>query len=186
MDFSLQGRRCWGAARRKPKTCGPRFQFANPERSIAMPRNRSTWKYVVDPEYAEQVCPMLWCKTKSGYIHRSDGAKRIRQHDHVWFLAHGYWPTPGTIDHKNGVPWDNRISNLRATTLRGQSLNIRHRYRDLPTGVYGRGEKFMAMHCNRCLGSYDTPEEASAVYERARAEAIAAEETKACQSTVKR
>ncbi len=158
-----------------------------------MPRNRSEWKYVVDPEYAEQVCSMRWRRDKSGYL-RTHQHGQAKMHNLVWELAYGEKPKPGTVDHKNRVPWDNRASNLRLTTLSGQQLNRRCRKRDLPPGVsFDRRRKkrpYQAMlkrhGKNASLGNFATPEEASAVYERARAEAIADEETKACQSTVKR
>jgi hypothetical protein len=158
-----------------------------------MPRNRSEWKYVVDPEYAEQVCSMSWCQSRGGYLRHSKwGGGRawsIPMHRLVWELAHGT-PIPEglVIDHINRVPWDNRVANLRLTTPKGNSLNCRQPGRDgLPHGVWKRpGKRTRPYRAQikvdgriKYLGSFATPEEASASYERARGEAIAAEEQRA-------
>ena len=164
-----------------------------------MPRNRSEWKYVVDPEYAEQVCSHPWCSNGAGYLlcRRTEGRRGLYMHRLVWQLANREQPPDGMeIDHINRIPWDNRLENLRVTTKSGNNFNTRRsKPSGLPNGVYlhrGRGRprpyysQITKAGKKRHLGSHATPEEASAVYERARAEAIADEETKACQSTVKR
>ena len=44
----------------------------------------------------------------------------------AWFYVHGRWPI-GDIDHINGVPADNAISNLREATKSQNSANMRPR-----------------------------------------------------------
>ncbi len=163
-----------------------------------MPRKRSQWMYVVDPEYAEQVCSMSWRSAAGGYLRgkSSRNEKPIYMHAIVWQLAHGSSPPPGLeIDHINRIKWDNRLSNLRLTTKSGNQFNRRHPNRtglphgvclrrDVPSRPYAAAIRIRGT--KKHLGYYETPEEASAVYEKARSEVIAKEEAKACQSTVRR
>ena len=152
--------------------------------------HRSEWKYVIDPEHAEQVCSMRWGRCSIGYLsgrHGDDG-KYVYMHRFVWELATGsVLPKGCEIDHINRIPWDNRVENLRMTTHRGNLHNVRpRRASGMPTGVtftskYRRPYWARIRDNGRSvsLGRYGTPEEASAAYERARAESIAAEECRA-------
>ena len=38
--------------------------------------------------------------------------KTYKAHRLAWFYVYGEWPKD-MIDHKNGIPWDNSINNLR-------------------------------------------------------------------------
>ena len=151
---------------------------------------RSEWRYVVDPEYAEQVCSMRWGRSSAGYLAggHGGGGKYVYMHRFVWELATGSAPIEGcVIDHINRIPWDNRIENLRMTTQSGNLHNIRPaRACGLPTGVsldrrYRRPyyARIKDNGRNVLLGRYDTPEEASAAYERARTKSISSEECRA-------
>lgn len=78
-------------------------------------------------------------------------------HRLAWFYATGEWPV-AQIDHRNRLRTDNRLSNLRESTL---TENMRNRVlakRDLPVGVYTSGDKFRVRiwseGANQDLGSY--------------------------------
>lgn len=55
----------------------------------------------------------------SGYRHVGFCGKSFKEHRLAWFYVHGRWPD-GDLDHINGKPGDNRISNLRVVN---DSLN---------------------------------------------------------------
>jgi hypothetical protein len=48
-------------------------------------------------------------------------------HRIAWLLAHGVDPAPSEIDHIDGDPLNNRISNLRLATRQQQTFNRRAR-----------------------------------------------------------
>lgn len=87
---------------------------------------------------------------------------------------------PGTgyrviVDHINRQVLDCRRSNLRIVTPSASNLNRAIKPRDLPLGVYrtarGRYEAKLKRQGQRLnLGTYDTPEQAAAAVDAARAE----------------
>lgn len=94
--------------------------------------------------------------------------EQIRLHRLAWFITHGTWPE-GQIDHIDGNKLNNAIANLRDVS---QSTNMQNRYAikrknsHLPMGVTSNGHgKFNA---NIKLGVFNTIEEASAAYMRAK------------------
>jgi hypothetical protein len=94
--------------------------------------------------------------------------KLYLSHRIVWLLKHGAWPD-GIIDHINGVEDDNRPENLREVTFRQNLRNTSRHRNGKYCGVFeARPGRWMAAirvggklyH----LGTYDTPEEAAAIY----------------------
>jgi hypothetical protein len=100
-------------------------------------------------------------------------------HRVIYSLYHGCEvPTDAMIDHLNGNPCDNRISNLRIATCSENCLNI-SRKRNNRSGHTGIGwmvanEKWRARvtigGTQHYLGLFDTKEEAIAARERAEQE----------------
>lgn len=100
---------------------------------------------------------------------RIDG-KCYRAHRLAWLYVHGAWPT-GVIDHKNGSNRANGIANLRDTSNKVNSQNMRKAHADSRTGLLGvvrrNGGYVAQIYVNGrglYLGKYETPELASAAY----------------------
>jgi hypothetical protein len=125
----------------------------------------------------------LWNKRFAGReaftSNKGDGRKVSPVFGHVllahrtaWAMHYGEWPK-GQIDHINGNPGDNRISNLRdvSQTINAQNMPLR---RDSSTGVTGvvkHNGRFMARISTRYLGVFDSLAEAAAARKRAEYEA---------------
>ncbi len=141
---------------------------------------KRNWLFVVDEQFVEAVCSLSWCKTNIGYLMRKQAGKTVYMHRLVWGLA-GKEPAK-ELDHINGIPWDNRLENLRPASRRLQSLNTRNRNRanNLPRGVHRRSSPRPKMYVatgwdngkNICLGCFMTPDEASKAHEFWRSQSI--------------
>ena len=99
-------------------------------------------------------------------------------HRVAWRMSHGKWPKL-VIDHMNGDPKDNRISNLREVTQQHNTQNVRSVPKHNTTGFLGVvaapcGRAFIAQIATKgkCkhLGRFATPEQASEAYLRAKRE----------------
>lgn len=62
--------------------------------------------------------------------------KNYVAHRIIWILLHGEIPSGMVIDHINGNPWDNHISNLACKSLLHNSQNIK-KYVNNTTGFTG-------------------------------------------------
>lgn len=113
-----------------------------------------------------------------GYVIINIFGRRLKAHRLAWLIVHGAWPE-GIIDHINRCKADNRIANLRGATksLNGQNvLDARSDNRLGHRGVHklgGRSKRYIArMHKDGrrvVVGHFDTPEEAGAAYQAAKA-----------------
>lgn len=106
-----------------------------------------------------------------GYKTLSIKGKRYYVHRLIFLMEHGY--LPDLIDHLDGDKTNNRISNLRDSSKVSNALNIRYCHKDNATaflGVTYRKDtgKYSARFRNENLGCFDTPEEAHAVYVKAK------------------
>lgn len=91
--------------------------------------------------------------------------KRVSLHRLVFLLANGYLPE--TVDHINGIRDDNRPENLRAATARQQQANRAAAGFTVRTKRYAKPR--YEVNCDhRYVGVFDTAEEASMAYERAK------------------
>jgi hypothetical protein len=103
--------------------------------------------------------------------------KRLYQASRIaWLIVHGDWPT-AFIDHINGDPSDNRISNLREATLAENARNSKQR-RDSTHSLKGvalaKGRYYYARISldgeRRYLGCFENEEAAHTAYAAAAAE----------------
>jgi hypothetical protein len=106
-----------------------------------------------------------------GYLRTMVDGVVYRVHRLVWLWVTGEWPT-GEIDHINGVTHDNRFENLRDVDRSLNNQNMKRAQRNNRSsgllGAYRHGKKWQAQITadseTRCLGTFDTPEEAHAAY----------------------
>ena len=99
-----------------------------------------------------------------------------KAHRIAWLITHGEFP-PEEIDHIDGRPSNNRISNLRAVTSRENGRNLARSRNNVSgiTGVYWckKREKWVAQICidskTRHLGRFDSFDDAVAARKLAEA-----------------
>jgi hypothetical protein len=117
---------------------------------------------------------------RAGTAHR-DGYRKIGlngsifgAHRLVWLYVNGE-PVPNIIDHKDHNPLNNRIENLRASTMAQNRANsfVRSDNALGIKGVSAARNRFMAKIGHRgkllYLGTFDTTDEAIAAYKEAAA-----------------
>lgn len=136
-----------------------------------------------DEKYADRIRRMSWQRSIHGYARHSwrdgDGVRWVSMHRLVWAWEYGAENVPRYIDHINRDRMDNRLCNLRATTLSLNAHNARHqknKHKTLPAGVYLNRLSGVSpygaciSHHNKTfyLGVFATTEEASAAYEEAK------------------
>lgn len=105
-----------------------------------------------------------------GYSTLYVDGKQYKAHRLAWLYVHGVWPV-NHIDHINGIKTDNRIVNLRDVPNSVNRQNERQQRKRNKSGYMGvspNKSRWMAqikangIHYH--LGTYDTPEEAYAIY----------------------
>jgi hypothetical protein len=111
---------------------------------------------------------------KDGYLQVVVLGMPVKAHRLAWFMHHGSWPD-GEIDHINGLRADNRIANLRVVS-RGENCRNLHKTPANGVGIRGAVRQVTGRFGARVkldgrtywLGTFDTPQEAGAVYAEGR------------------
>lgn len=114
---------------------------------------------------------------RRGHLRLCSGGRTWMVHRVAWFLHYGKWPD-GQIDHKNGIPSDNRIDNLRDVTQEINMQNQRKPHKNNISGFLGVSQSGRASKpwkasiktngVNKNLGYFLTPEEAHIAYLKAK------------------
>jgi len=106
-----------------------------------------------------------------GYLMGKIDGQGVRASRVAWVFITGAWPSEvEQIDHINGIVCDNRACNLRAAspTMNTRNQKAYVKRSGLPAGVNKNNKRYGAriQHKGKSiyLGSFDTPEEAGAVY----------------------
>lgn len=115
------------------------------------------------------------CHPRYRYIGILLFGKRYYAHRLAWLHFYGKWPKD-LIDHKNGDPSDNRLSNLRECTHSENHQNKMKKPGGKPgyIGVgfqkkAGRWQAYITIDYKMThLGFFDTPEKARAAYLKAK------------------
>lgn len=110
-----------------------------------------------------------------GYVSITIDKKVYKAHRLAWFYIYGKWPQK-QIDHINGNPSDNRISNLRDVTDSINRQNLHKASKNNLSGLLGvckARKKFSALikknGVTKYLGTFDNPEDAHNAYLKAKA-----------------
>lgn len=120
---------------------------------------------IVDPEIYEEVTEHRWWGVRVRgqgdykYAMAKIDRKIIQMHHFVFKKPDGN----NVIDHLNGNGLDNRRCNLREVTKQQNSQNKKTKYKY--KGVYPRGNKYICICCDVCLGTHDTEIEAAKRYD---------------------
>lgn len=111
-----------------------------------------------------------------GYVRIRLLGYELKAHRLAWLLTYGVWPQ-AEIDHVNGCPSDNRITNLRDVSVAENGWNRFRAMCNNKTGLLGvstAGRKFHAQigvsGKQHSLGFFDTAEEAHKAYLKAKSE----------------
>lgn len=106
-----------------------------------------------------------------GYRMIRIGGRSYLEHRIAWLYVKGEWPS-AEVDHKNRTRSDNRWENLRAATHGQNQCNAVRVIREMPRGVYPRGNGRYRAQLRKHgklfnLGDHATVEAASSAYRAA-------------------
>lgn len=136
-----------------------------------------------DEKYADRLRCMSWQRSVHGYArhawHDGTRVRWVSMHRLVWAWEYGKDNVPRYIDHINRDRMDNRLCNLRATTLSLNAHNCRmpkRKHKTLPAGIYLNRLSGVSpygaciSHQNKTiyLGVFTSVDEASAAYDDAK------------------
>lgn len=106
---------------------------------------------------------------KDGYVVIGVAGKCIKAHRLAWLYVYGRWPID-VVDHINGIPSDNRLSNLRESS-RSQNAHNQRMQRSNTSGFKGVVKHYHRFRARiaingalRHIGTFDTAELAYKAY----------------------
>lgn len=108
-------------------------------------------------------------KSSTGHILIRINYHNFSAHRLAWLLTYGSWPS-GSIDHANGDPSDNRISNLRECSHAENMQNMKRRsdnqsgYTGVSKKANGYSAEIKLLGVKYRLGYFKTAEEAYEAY----------------------
>lgn len=109
--------------------------------------------------------PALSSPDKRGYLTGNLFSRPTKAHRAVWALVYGEWPIE--VDHINGDPSDNRLSNLRAVTHceNGRNLKLKSNNSTGICGVWRRpsgrwAATITVAGSSKTIGTFDTIDQA--------------------------
>lgn len=110
---------------------------------------------------------VVGCPNSAGYLRVMIDKRSYLLHRLAWLYVHSVWPAD-QIDHIDGNPLNNRITNLRESDQSQNMANARISTRN-KSGVKGvswskANQKWIVVVKNQYLGGYDTKDEAAVVY----------------------
>lgn len=106
----------------------------------------------------------------NGYIYIKIDQVYYLAHRIAWALVQGQWPT-SKLDHRDGCPTNNKLSNLRlaSDTQNGCNKRVQRNNRTGVKGVFTHGKRYTSRVGYRgksyYVGYFDTVEEAKAARE---------------------
>lgn len=116
---------------------------------------------------------------KDGYVFIFINDERWRLHRLMWHTLVGPLEEDDVVDHKDGNPFNNTLSNLRVCTRSENQYNRRAKIGNTGKGLKGvykrstkkSGDRYVASYTNKgkvvYVGTYMTPEEAHDAYRNA-------------------
>jgi hypothetical protein len=126
---------------------------------------KSWWK--------SRVGKIAGCHNSKGYLRINVALRNMAGSRIAWLLHHGRWPQ-GHIDHIDGNPSNNKLSNLRDVPMYVNAQNQRHPPKHNTSGYLGVSwskarKKWMAQIRVKsvktiCIGYFDDPLEAHKAY----------------------
>ena len=116
------------------------------------------------------------CKSVEGYLLIGINGRVYRAHRLAWLYVHGRWPSD-LLDHRNGIPSDNWIKNLREATNadNGQNCAVQRNNTSGRPGVCwdirrGKWRAYIKLDGKlRNLGRFDTIDDAAGARAKAKA-----------------
>jgi hypothetical protein len=116
------------------------------------------------------------CPDANGYLLIGIDRHLYKAHRLAFLWVEGVWPQ-SHVDHRNGIPQDNRFCNLRKATNSENMQNERHARKNNKCGLLGvspNNQGFLAQIVipgkTLYLGTFKTPELAHAAYLKAKHE----------------